>query len=103
MTAQEAFKDQSLNSLVALKKQIERLIEEKQNEDKTPLWIVEDTWVHYAAYPIDQFDKAVEKMAELTLKQSKVCPNASFSFEISKRSVAKSEVEHYLSLGNDET
>ncbi len=103
MDISKTLKEQSVNELSVLKKEIGELIKKKEAEDTTALWVVEDLWDTFLAFPADQFWQAAQKMSELVLVKAKEKPNTDLSLNIRYAKVRNSEVEKYLAMGTDET
>lgn len=93
----------SINDLYEIRNAVSTLITKKEDQDTTPLWIVEDLWNTHAAFREEEFQEAAKKMSELSLAQAKEKPDEDLDLSIRKMNVRNSEVEKYLAKGKNET
>ena len=88
-----------LGQLVAAREDIDRLITNKENEEKVILWIVEGPLMNEAIFLECDFDKAKEKLCEVILKDSFSQDEVKHDHpRIIKRSVCESEVSGWMDL-----
>jgi hypothetical protein len=77
------------------KKEVERLLEEKQRAPMVDIWRVYDQGVCLGNFDICEYDKALDLLIEYT-KNKRDRPSHEFEVEILKVRIYTSEVEHYL-------
>ncbi|GAB6139912.1 hypothetical protein JCM14076_06410 [Methylosoma difficile] len=70
----------------------------KDAEPKVKLWVISSEWVNLAAYPEDQYEKAMQRLVELLGKEEKERPGRDIGFFLKKYAFIESEAQEMLKL-----
>lgn len=99
MSTREYLAKLDIDQLRFAKKEAERLIRAKEDEERVTLYIVEGPIINEAAYSSDQFDLAKKKVCELIMSDE-FTEDDVFSDhpKIARRRVRESEVAGYMNL-----
>lgn len=87
--------------LISVRESLGTILRDKDQEPRTPLWIVTDESDDIACYPLDQYHQASDKMAALIQAEARRNPGTPMQFHLEKRLVRDSEVSSYMEINTD--
>jgi hypothetical protein len=71
-----------------------------EQEERIPLWVlIEDRMINLAAFPEDQYPRAVARMIAAVEAAARENPNLPIALELKRQYVQQSQVDSLLALG----
>ena len=101
MSISEYLSGLDYDQLAHAKREIERLIKQKDEESKVELWVVSDDMMNHGAFFIDDYYDAVEFMCRAIKQDAKNRPGGRLNFELRKLKFRESEVADMLGLAGE--
>ena len=87
--------------LLSVRESLGSILREKDTEPRVALWIVSDESDDIACYPLDQHQKACDKMASLIYAEAKHNPDTAMQFHLEQRKVRESEVALFMEINHN--